>query len=475
MAVTNPFSITYGSRTIGGSSDSYQLLGPYVVEKSFDTIRIVAEVVVVATSFATVQSLSDALEVDFRKRLVDGDTVVISIDGNDWTYTVGSTMLVARAQIAKTGNPETDREFSRGYRIVIEGELPADGTGDDGLRDIEAHVDYTPSRQTIVSFRGTYTADSGGDALANYNSDADTVCGSYLTTIKSTATFELVDETHTLDREGESANPHIVNWTRQYVELLANQSNGVLDDDDIVDHRLTFTDLGQHPGDSALDVHRLRRVVGSFDCGIDITESTDVRGIYTSKVKDFVRQEFVAEFAPVQFGVEEERVSIDRTGSRLSVSLQFIYQPTAGSTIVEVASSVTHRTLRTIDYTPTHSSNENSMFADVGFATKERIRDRTVIAVGEQPPELTDNPPPSAFGNRRITRGRGAGGVQTSNSGGTGGVNASGWNVIAETSRATPRWIGDPSFGEQIPVVVTTENVIERYSERPGGNARPPG
>jgi hypothetical protein len=88
MAVTNPFSITYGSRSVGGSNGTYQLHGPYVIEKHYDAFRLVFDVIVVGTSHADLKTQSDNLEIDFRKRLTHGQTLVINIGGSTWTYTV---------------------------------------------------------------------------------------------------------------------------------------------------------------------------------------------------------------------------------------------------------------------------------------------------------------------------------------------------------------------------------------------------
>ena len=188
MAITNPISITYGSQEIGGASATYQIVGPYIIDKSYDAIRIVVDVVVVAASFAGLQSAAETLEDEFRKRLTDDDTLVINVSGNSWTYTVGQDILKVRSSIAKSGNPEIDRGYSRGYTITIEGELPADDSNDSGLRDIEVLTDFTPSRQEIVTFRGAYTATTSGDAKTRYEADADDTCESYLDVINSAAT-----------------------------------------------------------------------------------------------------------------------------------------------------------------------------------------------------------------------------------------------------------------------------------------------
>ena len=91
MALDNPFSITYGSRTIGGTSDTYLLHGPYILDKSFSTLRVVFDCVVTASTHASLKSAADNVETDFSKR--DQSLVITLGSGNTFTYTHGSTLL----------------------------------------------------------------------------------------------------------------------------------------------------------------------------------------------------------------------------------------------------------------------------------------------------------------------------------------------------------------------------------------------
>lgn len=475
MATTNPFEITYGGQAVGGSSNTYQLVGPYVIDKSYDAIRLVFDVLVVSSSVSGLQGASETLEDAFRVRLKDGDTLKISMGGADWTYTTGDNILKVRASIAKSGNPEVDRAASRAYTVSIEGELPADDSDDAGLRDIEALVDFEASRQKVVTFRGTYTATTAGDAKARYEADGDNVTSDYLDAIDGDATFELVDETYTLDREGDGSTPssHVLNFTRQYVELLANQSSGSLDDNQIKDHRITFTDLGQYPGDSRDDASRLRRVVGSYDCAVDIDETTNLKNVYENKIKGHIRELFDTNFNPTQFGAEEERISYDETSKRISVTFQFIYKPSGGSEIIEVAHSVAYRENRNLEMTPTHEEDEFAYEVDVGFATLERVWNRTAIGLGSEPPKLRIRErarPEGPIGRFSETiRGQTAPDQRDTTK-----IEREGWNVVSSTSQVTPRFLGNPEGAEQIEVTVLTETIVERFNAKPGNRTSVP-
>ncbi len=467
LGPSNPFSITFAGTAVGGSTD-YQLLGPYVIEKSYDDFRLVFELLITGTSYANLQALADTVETTFRKRLTHGETLVISLSGSTWTYTVGTNILKVVSQVTKAGNSETDQGFSRAYTISITGQLPADATA--GLRDLEVLVDYAATRQRTVTMRGVYTANSGTNAMTLYRNNFDTEATAYLTAIAAggQVTWELVDENFTIDREKNNTtpNPHICTFTRQYIELIFEQVGATLDDPAIRDHRVTFTNLSQYPADSKANIKRLQRVVASYDCAVDITQSKDLPAIYRSKVRDHLRQTFQTNFNPVVFAMEEERVSFDETSNRISVSTQFVFQPSGAEALVEVAQSVAFREARTIDYTPVHQNDELAYEADLGWATLERVWNRTAIVIGTESPKLriTERP---RFGDAGPIDSMGG---QTSVDQRSGTGVTEGWNVVSSTSQVTPQWIGNPSDGNtQIQMAVLTENVVERYHRRPSG------
>jgi len=472
MAIPNKFEISYGDITVGGTTD-YQLHGPYVLDKSFDQLRLVFDVIVTAESYADLKTVSEQLEDAFRARLTNGEELVISLDGSKWTYTAGESLLRPRSSIVKSGNPDTDRALSRAYTVTISGELPADAAVDNGLRDIELQVELSPSRQQTVTMRGVYTATDSGDAVANYETNADGVASSYLSAIDSQATWELVAESYSLDREKDNSGPasHLCTFTRQYVQLLFNQSQSLLDDPQIRDHRVTFTDTSSYPGDGQEDVFRLHRVMANYDCGIDIEQTQDIKSVYENKVRPHLLALFESNFEPQVFAVEDERTSYDHTGNRMAVAMQMVFQPSGGSAIVEVSQSVAIRESRTIDYTPLHEDDELAYEVDLGWAILERIWQRTAIAIGSESPSLRITGRPSS----RVVGGF-IGPVATlqgpDTRDGTQLVRE-GWNIIASTSQVTPQWIGNPD-DEQIQVSVLTENVTERYSRRPGPRTRSP-
>ena len=468
--------MSYGGFSVGGTSSSYQLHGPYVIEKTHEEFRLVFDVVVVAASYSALQNLSDRLEESFSKRLEHGEELSINIGGSSWRYAQGTTLLNATARVVKTANPDTDRGFSRAYTVSIGGELPALTKA--GLRNVEVVVQSTPSRQRIVTMRGVYTATESTTAVESYQDEFDDEASVYLTAIDDDATWELVDESFSMDRNVTAGEPvsNTCEFSRQYVELLLEQSQNTLDDDDIRDHRVVFTDLSQHPGDNAEEIYRLRRVIATYDCAISPeVPSTTPREIYEEKVKPHIAALFQNNYNPQVFCVEDQRVSFDETSRRMSVSTQFLYQTEESEGLVEVSQSLTFRELRTLDYTPSHEPLELAAAVDVGFATVERIWNRTAIVVGDDAPKL------------RISRGpiKGPAGLFDAEIGAAGdkGPDATGafreitkfgWNIIANTSQITDQWVGDPSSGEQIKLSILTETVVERFNIELGARTAVP-
>jgi len=457
MAVTNPFQITYNGTAIGGSSDTYQLLGPYVIDKGYRSIRVFFDVIVVATSAATLRSLSDTLETKFRERDKD---LEINTGSTVWTWTAGTHYFNPVCTISKSGNSETDRGLSRAYSVVVEAELPSDASGDNGLLEIRTNVGYEPSRQKTVTIEGSYTATESDDSTTNYTDNADAYIDTLLTGIDGSATWELLEEDYDFDRN--TANTR---FQRQYIELLSNQSSGTLDDTEIRDHRVIFTDLSQHPADSREGIHRLRRVVGSYECAIDIEQTTDLYDVFDSKVRPFILDTFRANFNPAVFCLEDRRISYDDTTKRLSASLQFLYQKDGGEAVVEISQSVAYREQRTIDYTPVHSSqSETTAYADPGWATIERVWTRTVVVLGDESPQrrISGTPRYNEAGDFDVIGGLNIEGRQN--------IVASGWNIVSNTSQVQEQWIGDPTNDEQLKLSSLTETVVERYHDQPSGS-----
>ena len=436
-AVDNPFKITWGSRVVGGAANDYQIDGPYAIELNFTSFRFTFDLMVVATTLATLRTLSDAIEVDFHKR---DQNFTIEIDSiansgvSKWDYVHGVDFLNSTSTVLKAANVDTDKGVARQYTVMIEAELPPNATT--GLRDFEINVDFDAGRKKMVLMRGVYTAFATGvTAEAEYIARFDAVASTHLTAIDSSATWEQEDESYTYDR-----NNHTCSFTRQYEEILFEQSSGTTDDTDLVDHRVTFSTVASHPGDSVESLYRLRKVVAQYEVSIDIEQTTDLQAAFTNKIKPHMLAVFRATYAPQILCIEDQTVTYDETAKRVAVRMQILYQPSQADFVVEATSSVAYREQRTIDYSYPHSGDEFAATADPGWATRERVATRVVVVVGFVTPKLRLKNPPKR----------------------------SGWNLLQNSSEITPTWIGDPDE-EQIMITVVTDTTVERFNSLPSG------
>ena len=240
----------------------------------------------------------------------------------------------------------------------------------------------------------------------------------------------------------------------------------------IRDHRVIFTDLSQHPADSRESIQRLRRVVGTYECSVNYDLSDDLQGAFEHKAKPVILQHFKNEFSPSVFCLEDRKISYDETSKRLSASLQFLYQKEGGEAVVEVSQSCTYREQRTIDYTPVHSSsNETAAYADPGWATIERVWTRTVVVVGDETPQRRIGGEDASYNDAGDFDEVGDVKMEA-----TSEIVDDGWNIVSNVSQVTERWLGDPTDEEQIKLTSLTETVVERFNEKPeaGGSGAGP-
>ena len=465
MALTNTVTITWGGVAYGGASASRQIDGAYIMDKAYDHMRLTFNVMLVSSTAAGRQTLAEALEVNFRKR---NQTLIVNVGGTSFTFEEGDDYLNSTSSCTKSGQSQTDRGASVSYTCVVEADMPS-STPTSGLVTLESNVDFEVGRQEVLTLSGTYSATSaevaveGSAKKASENYLASSGALAEQTTFLASRTvdaadFEMVDEQYTYDRLDT-----VCQWSRQYIQVLANQVEGTLQDTAIKDHKMTFTETAQHPGDSMASIYRTRRVVGTYDCAIDITVGTDLQSVFDSKVLPHVKALFQSAFEPELWAVEDHRISYDETTKRLSCSIQFLYQKSGGSEIIEVQQTAAYREIRNIDETPIHLASEFVKYLDVGWATLERVTNRTVTAIGDMEPSRRIGLTPVA-GIAGDLKFRDEDKPKPD-------VQKAGWNLINSTSQVTDQWLGDPDE-TQIKVSILVETIVERYNESPSVGTR---
>ena len=518
MAITSPLSITWRDLTVGGST-VYPIAGPYMLERSYDRFLLVFNVLVTADDFATLVSRSTTLENTFGSRLgYDSNTndLVISLDGNSFTYEHGKTIFNAEGTISKSGDPETDGPLSRLYTVRIQGETPEETGG--GLREFEVTVTLDESRVHNVSMRGVYFAKSDGtkDAYTQYDSEFDSIATSYLNFVGTASDFELVAESYNVDRNrttdsGSLPNPHKCAFNRQYREIIFNQVEGTLNDPRIVNNRMQFSNMGNFIDNGREDVQRLQRVAVVYDCALDHETNPDAKAIAEDVVIPYILSEFKRLYTPDTFCVEAKTAGFDPAQLRLSVSVTLAFVPSdAGDvTILDAQESVQYRETRTIDFTYVHGGGELDAYAAPGFGVKERVWHRQITCVGAQSAISRLFPQDGGGGPGGGSGGASSGGSTTQPGGGAPGggsgpggsgnptdgnsgggsnvigewtneirgekgldtythdaVQESGWNTVTSSSTVVPLFMGEVN-GERIEKTKLMETCVQRFTKVP--------
>ena len=154
-------SITYGGLTIGAGS-SYDLHAVHSIRESYTEFELEATVVFRAATSTAAQVLDAAFRTAFSKP-----------DQSDFDLTIDSVSWLALSHAADTWlNPraefETIEEFrslrSRGYRIRIRADLPADLAGRAARRSSRVDVDRDQGGNLHLTISADYTSSGGTTA-----------------------------------------------------------------------------------------------------------------------------------------------------------------------------------------------------------------------------------------------------------------------------------------------------------------------
>ena len=148
-----------------------------------------------------------------------------------------------------------------------------------------------------------------------------------------------------------------------------------------------------------------------------------------------------------------------------------LFQVQGGSKIVEAMLDVEYRESRHIDYTPVHGKGEFMAFADAGWATRERIWNRVVMAVGEQAPNKRVGEKASGEIVKPWTERLGDDSGPDARH--DGAVKGDGWNIVSNQSRVTPMFVGDADLGEQVRYTLLHETIVERWHQKIEGGGGP--
>ena len=205
--VTRELSISYGSLTIGGTSQVFIPMGGWIFERDYREGRVSAEVLVRGTSTADLNTQLGTFlgQIKLRNQaltvIVNSQTIVSASHTNATGF---NTYAEAREKV----DSEAQTGLTRHYDVEWRFQVP-ETSALAGRRDSSVSVRYTASRLRTVTIRCEYTAISSAGALAQYQAAIGAYASSVQTLLGITA-WQLIREEIPIDDQ----NRLIVNATQ---------------------------------------------------------------------------------------------------------------------------------------------------------------------------------------------------------------------------------------------------------------------
>ncbi len=324
--VSRELSITYAGYKVGGDQTARILRDWHMVEQSYETATVEYRFTLVQATAALLAAAISEVEAIFRTPQQALTIMQDSQTFKSFSHT-NSTGFDGLPTITKRGEP-TDTGRSRTYTVRIEFQLPADTSGS-GYRRITktaVNVAYSPARRRTLTISGQYTA-SGSTAARDVYEGA--IAG-YAASVQSAlgGTWKLLEEPTTSSNDSDK----VIDFTILYEEIIftgVGASN--------VNIRKEAMTIGRNkvgPGDSP-DGGPAKRFVTlnvNYECWLDNTASTNLRGLYTS-IRPLILSQVRATLEGGAIAVMDENPTFDPVENKLNVSM--VCFGASGSNIIE--------------------------------------------------------------------------------------------------------------------------------------------
>lgn len=281
-AVTRELTVTYGSTTVGGTSDVNLLHGPVLVDRSYGVTRVSFEVFVrsdTEANFGTnVRNLLSAFRTPRQDlTVVQGSETLLSLSHSS------NTGMNAAPRIRKSDRGNTGR--SQRYVVEIDFDEPADLSGTSGRQTATERLTIGSNGVRTITLRGVYTALSGNGAKAQYDSAVATYASGVISALGGGATYELLSEDVQPDDEDKR-----LDFSRVYRELIADQSQAGRDHAALKGATMRVRPARVAPGDSDTTASRLGEISVSYRAAVDKTQSTDLKGLWDGTILPHIAQ-----------------------------------------------------------------------------------------------------------------------------------------------------------------------------------------
>ena len=224
-------AITYGAVTVGiGTTDAaFNLTDVHAWSHDREKARVAFSVVITAATTAAFKTAEATFIAEMRK---DDQALSVTLGGARHSYAPATnSALHVRASVSRP--PDGAQSDKSGeYNVEIIATLPYDQAGRSGRRDASVQRITDASGRQVAVFRGTFTAQSGGNAaLAQYTAQAATWINGVLNDFGGSWNVE--GETVTFDDQDK-----VVVFEARYEKILHGESQAGLDHAAVVRQQL---------------------------------------------------------------------------------------------------------------------------------------------------------------------------------------------------------------------------------------------
>lgn len=329
--MSRELSITYGTVTVGGTSDAYHLDGFHRTVTTDGTAQssIEFDVVVKASSSPSLAQACDRLEKEFRTPRL---SLVVAQQGVailNVAHSAASGGFNTIPSIRKIGDvPDSGR--SRRYTMRVEYETPADLVGTPGLRESAVNLQTDAAGIRTVTISGTFTAIPG---TTNARSRHDAAIAAHVSSILSglgVTTSELIEQ----PVEETDYDSKTIQFQRRYRELVYGQGQDAANDDsDITDQSLVVMQREFSEEASPLTPAAANQALAATDPGsqvvplaiFDLQYEARIRNVAPKAKYDSIRSWLLSQFTSIfsagRFALTVEEVSSDPVTKTLRVQM----------------------------------------------------------------------------------------------------------------------------------------------------------
>ena len=424
MPSTSELSFTYAGETIGGSS-ARDITDFYFNSENPDEAVLEFEFCTrdhaTAAAFATeLTTLRNAFRTPRGNLVVTGaGSTLRSLSHSTNTGFDCVPEIIKDGDIGDTGR-------SRTFRVRFTFGLPADLYSTSFRRPGSVNVEYTSSRQRIVTITGSYTANSTDGttgAIAQYRAQIDTYAAAALNTFATAALFEKIAEPQV---EFNDTNK-VCYFATVYKEILVNQSIDTLDNTNIVDPVLTISLNRISPGDSpsvgssgdanqagaaqnsagggstqsgppitpgssptgagstGTAIERPKEIIVTYACNVNYEAVSSISSLYTSTIRPYLINRAKAQAGGGTVVLIDERRAPTFTDFTIAVELRFIVYGSSKVFEQRIECKVSTNDGKVLK--PVHKPDPFSYYEYPGPAVK-------LMTISEKRKELTDNSNP---------------------------------------------------------------------------------